>query len=194
MYEEGANSVKSKRVGLCIVILILIGIVIVGVALVKSLGEKKFGLKESVSFFENISDFAVVSSGEPDELTKAFLKKVEYRIINIDKKNKTASVEVKVPIISNQLSDILDGLEIENEEVDYEELKQTAEDRLASAIESAQTEFDTEIITFSIEKIDGDYKLVATEEWNEFLIRNLEDMYRGYLKTLIGGMTNEVPE
>ena len=101
---------------------------------------------------------------------------------------------MKVPIISNQLSDILDGLEIENEEVDYEELKQTAEDRLASAIESAQTEFDTEIITFSIEKIDGDYKLVATEEWNEFLIRNLEDMYRGYLKTLIGGMTNEVPE
>lgn len=64
---------KFKRILIVVAILVSIVLVLIFLA-TQLLRENSFGLKESGSLYENISDFALDSSGEPDELTQSFLK------------------------------------------------------------------------------------------------------------------------
>jgi len=184
---------KSKRI--LIVVVILASIVLAAILLVTQLlRDKSFDLKEAGSLYENISDFALDSSGEPDELTQSFLESVQYEIIDIDKENMTATVEVSVPVISDKLSKVLDKVIEENNGKEYDELKKIAESELSSIFKSHQIEYKKTAVIFQIEKIDGSYNLVPTEEWNQALTENLENLYMDYLKSLIGGMTDEMPK
>ena len=102
------------------------------------LRKHSFDLEESGSLYENISDFALDSSGEPDELTQSFLESVQYEIIDIDKENMTATVDISVPVITDELSNILDNVIAENDGKDYDDLKQIAEGELSSMLSSNQ--------------------------------------------------------
>lgn len=184
---------KSKR--MLIVGVILVFIVLAAVLLVAQLlREDSFDLKESGSLYENISDFALDSSGEPDELTQSFLESVQYEIIDIDKENMTATVDISVTVIADELSHILDNVIAENNGKDYDDLKQIAESELSSMLRSSQLENEKSTLTLQIEEINGSYKLVPSEEWNKVLTENLENLYMSYLESLIGGMTDEMPK
>ena len=183
---------KSKRI--LIVAVILVSIVLVAILLMTQLlRENSFDLKESGSLYENISDFALDSSGEPDELTQSFLESVQYEIIDIDRENMTATVNISVPVITDELSNILDNVIAENNGKDYEDLKQIAESELSSIFTSSQLENEKSTLTLQIEEINGSYKLVPSQEWNKVLTENLENLYMSYLESLIGGMTDEMP-
>lgn len=184
---------KSKRI--LIVGVILVFIVLAAVLLVTQLlREDSFDLKESGSLYENISDFALDSSGESDELTQSFLESVQYEIIDIDKENMTAAVDISVPVITDELSNILNNVIAENNGKSYDDLKQIAESELSSMLSSSQLEKEKSTLTLQIEEINGSYKLVPSEEWNKVLTENLENLYMSYLESLIGGMTDEMPK
>ena len=184
---------KSKRI--LIVAVILASIVLAAILLVTQLlRDKSFDLNEAGSLYENISDFALDSSSEPDELTQSFLESVQYEIIDIDKENMTATVDISVPVITDELSNILDNVIAENNGKDYDDLKQIAKSELSSMLSSSQLENKKSTLTLQIEEINGSYKLVPSEEWNRVLTENLENLYMSYLESLLGGMTDEVPK
>ena len=124
---------KAKKI--LILVGILVSIVLVTILLVTQLlRENSFDFRGSGSLYENISDFAVDSLGEPDELTQAFLESVQYEIIDLDKENMTATVNISVPVITDELSNILDNVIAENNGKGYDDLKQIAESELASML------------------------------------------------------------
>lgn len=178
-----------------LIVISVVAVIISAAVLIVSqlLDKNSLGLKKSGSFYENMSDFALSGSGETDELVKAFLKGVQYEITGIDKENMTATVDVSVPDISNELSKILDNITAENSEKDYEEQKQIAESKISSILSSNNIETVKSTVNFQIVKVDGSYKLGSSEEWNRALVENLENLYISYLKTLLGGMTDETP-
>lgn len=184
---------KSKRILIVGVILVFIVLAVV-LLVTQQLREDSFDLKESGSLYENISDFALDFSGGPDELTQSFLESIQYGIIDIDKENMTATVDISVPVIADELSNILDNVIAENNGKDYDDLKQIAEAELSSMLSSSQIENKKTTLTLQIEEVNGSYKLVPSEEWNKVLTENLENLYMSYLESLIGGMTDEMPK
>lgn len=184
---------KAKKVFVSVSIVVVL---VIAAALIvpQLLNRNSYNLKKSGSLYENMSDFAIESSQEPDELTKSFLEGIKYEITNIDKENMTATVDISVPVISDELSKVLDKVMEENNGKEYDELKKIAESELSSIFKSDQVECKKTSVILQIEKIDGSYKLVPTEEWNQVLTENLESLYMDYLKSLIGGMTDEMPK
>lgn len=183
---------NKKTITMVIVVVAMIAIAVLTIP--KLLIGNSYGLSESGSLYENISEFDFASSGEMDGLTKSFLNCVKYEITNIDKQAMMATVDINVPVISDGLSEILDKVIAENNDSDYEELKEIAEKELSNLLESNQIEYEKTTITLMIEKVDGDYKLIPTDEWNQILVKNLEELYMDYLKLLMGGMTDEMPK
>ena len=191
--NERYSRMKSKKIFIAAIVIVAV-ICIAVLLLPKLFGKNSFGLNETGSFYENISDFALDSSGEPDELTQSFLESVQYEIIDIDKENMTATVDISVPVITDELSNILDNVIAENNGKDYDDLKQIAKNELSSMLSSSQLENKKSTLTLQIEEINGSYKLVPSEEWNRVLTENLENLYMSYLESLLGGMTDEVPK
>lgn len=191
--NERYSRMKSKKIFIAAIVIVAV-ICIAVLLLPKLFGKNSFGLNETGSFYENISDFALDSSSEPDELTKSYLENIQYEIIDVDKENMTSTVNVSIPVINNELSDILDKVITENSGKDYEELKQIAETELTDLLNSGQLEKEKSTLTLQIIEEDGSYKLVPSDEWNETLTANLENLYMNYLKSLIGGMSNETSE
>ena len=191
--NERYSRMKSKKSFIAAIVIVTV-ICIAVLLLPKLFGKNSFGLNETGSFYENISDFALDSSSEPDELTKSYLENIQYEIIDVDKENMTSTVNVSIPVINNELSDILDKVITENSGKDYEELKQIAETELTDLLNSGQLEKEKSTLTLQIIEEDGSYKLVPSDEWNETLTANLENLYMNYLKSLIGGMSNETSE
>ena len=184
---------KAKKVFVSVSIVVVL---VIAAALIvpQLLNRNSYNLKKSGSLYENMSDFAIESSQEPDELTKSFLEGIKYEITNIDKENMTATVDISVPVISDELSKVLDKVIEENNGKEYDELVKIAESELSSIFKFDQVECKKTSVILQIEKIDGSYKLVPTEEWNQVLTENLESLYMDYLKSLIGGMTDEMPK
>ena len=191
--NERYSRMKSKKIFIAAIVIVAV-ICIAVLLLPKLFGKNSFGLNETGSFYENISDFALDSSSEPDELTKSYLENIQYEIIDVDKENMTSTVNVSIPVINNELSDILDKVITENSGKDYEELKQIAETELTDLLNSGQLEKEKSTLTLQIIEEDGSYKLVPSDEWNETLTANLENLSMNYLKSLIGGMSNETSE
>ncbi|MEE0762618.1 MAG: hypothetical protein UIM27_06560 [Acutalibacteraceae bacterium] len=175
-----------------IVFMVIIVVVIAIFFLWQSTGRDSFGLRKSGSLYENMSDFSLNSTGNPDELTQTFLENIKYEVKNIDKEEMVATVEVSVPIISNELSNVIDNVISENSEKNYDELKQIVKNELISILKSERIETQKTVLSLTIEKIDNSYKFVPSEEWNELLTKDLENLYLSYLEILIGEMDNEV--
>lgn len=193
-----SNHKRNRRFRVFIIIILILSAILggvgVGILAARMIGRSDYHLKKSGSFYENMSDFAVASSQEPDELTKSFLEGIKYEIKNIDQENMTATVDISIPVISDELSTVLDKVIEENSGKEYDEIKEIAESELSDVFKSNQIESRETTMIFQIEKIDGSYKLVPPEEWNQVLTENLESLYMDYFKLLIGGMTDEVPQ
>lgn len=187
---------KSKR--------LLIGafaiLIIIMIFLIPKSKKTSFGLRKSGSVYENMSDFLLYSSdesdemGKPDKLTQSFLKSIHYEITDIDKEKMTAVVEVNVPKMADTLSEVLDKVIENNSDKDKEELIRIAESELSSMLSSNQIETQKSTITLQIEETDGFYKLVPSEELDGVITGELDNLYMSYLKSLLGGITDELPE
>lgn len=184
---------KGKKVFIIIIIVLIVVIACV-ICIPKLLDGNSYGLKKSGTLYDNISDFSILSEDNPDELTQTYLKSITYQITNIDKKEMMATIEVQIPQISDELSNTLDKVISENKDTGYDELKSQAEKAFADTLKSEKFNKNTEIVILPIEKIDGSYKIIPSQEWNALLTENLEELYMEYLKTLIGGMTDEMPQ
>ena len=190
---RGGKGVIGKKV-FTIIIIVLIVVIACVISIPKLLDGNSFGLKKSGSLYDNMSDFSIRSQDNPDELTKTYLESITYQIINIDKKEMMATIEVQIPQISDELSNTLDKVISENRNTEYDELKSLAEKAFADTLKSEKLNRNTVTVTLPIEKIDGSYKIIPSQEWNALLTENLEELYMEYLKTLIGGMTDEMPQ
>lgn len=179
-----------KAKGKLITIVSIAVIVLVAILFVLELFRKEsFNFKKSGSLYENMSDFALDSLGSPDELTQAFLESIQYEIKDIDKENMIVTIDISIPVIYEELSNLLDDVIAENSEKDYDDLKQIAEEELSRMFKSGQLKTERKTLMLQIAKVDGSYKIVPSEEWNEIITSNLEELYVNYLKALIGGMT-----
>lgn len=184
---------KSKKIFIGIIVVVAVILVAV-LSVLQLLNKRDLGLKKSGSFYENISEFALSYSDEPDELTQSFLKAIRYEITHINNENMIATVDIYVPVISDELPAILDDVIAKNINKEYADLMQIAENELSSMLDSNQIETKKSTISLQLKKIDGSYKIILSDEWNEILTENLESFYISYLESLIGRMTDEIPK
>jgi len=150
--------------------------------------------QKSGSFYNNIQDFAIDATDQPDELTRSFLESIQYRITDIDEQNMTATLEISIPDLSASFPDLLDRVLAEHSEKDYETIKQIAKQELSDLLQSEQTATDTTILSLPIEKNNGSYQMIPTEEWNKAVTENLETLYHSYMISFLGGLADEIPE
>lgn len=184
---------KKKNLFLSIAIFIVVTIVVGGIILIAN--SKPLGLNEKGTLYNNASDFVVNGDSEhASTLSQAFIKEITYEIIEIDEADMTATVVVSVPVISEKLSDVVDNVIINNQNMEYDELLSSVKDKFQAALELDDLPKKETTIELSIKNTDNGYKLVPNDEWNQVIYGDIENMYLDYLKTLIGGMTNENPQ
>lgn len=184
---------KKKIVLLSIAIFVVIAIVAVSTILI--INNKPYGLSEKGILYDNVTDFEVNADTEhTSSLSQAFIKEITYEIIEIDEADMTATVVVSVPVISEKLSDVVDNVIINNQNMEYDELLSSVKDKFQAALELDDLPKKETTIELSIKNTDNGYKLVPNDEWNQVIYGDIENMYLDYLKTLIGGMTNENPQ
>lgn len=184
---------KGKKV-FTIIMIALIVIIACVIGIAKLLDGNSYGLKKSGTLYDNMSDFSIQSEETPNELAQTYLESITYQIKEIDKKEMMATIEVQIPQISDVLSKTLDKVISENKDTEYDELKGLAEKAFADTLKSEKLDKKTETITLPIEKTDDSYKIIPSPEWNSLITGSLEELYVEYLKTLIGGMTDEMPQ
>lgn len=184
---------KHKRVFIVILVFLII-VIGLGIGISKILDGNLYGLKKNGNFYDNMSDFSVLVEEEPDKLAQTYLESITYQITNIDKEKMLVTIEVKIPQITDEFSEVLDKVISENENAEYDVLKNLAEKELTNVIKSDKLDKKTEIITLPMEENDDMYKIISTQEWNELITGNLEELYIEYFKRLIGGMTDETPQ
>ena len=182
---------KKKKVVITIIISFCVILVSAIVAFKLSSGNL-YGIEKSGNLYDNISDFAVLSEETPDELTQAYLESITYKIINFDKEKMMATVEMQVPQISDELSKVLDKIISENKDAEYNELKSLVKKELTNVLKSNRSDKSTNTLIVSVENINGFYQIIPSQEWNDLITGNLEQLYMEYIKTLIGGMTDEI--
>lgn len=165
-----------------------------------SCGKKKKGLAMSGSYFDNISDFAdteyqdTTSVEEVSGVTQAYLQGVTYEIVELDEENKVATLDVSVPNFTKVLPQIVTDVMAENEEASYDELLQIVQEELEKALSDESVEHTTATIELPFEEVDGEYKLIHNEEWEQLVFGGLQEMYVEYYRTMIGGLLDEIPE
>ena len=184
----------EKRKTFIIIIIVLMMLIGVALVILKVLDGNVYGLKKTGNFYDNMSDFSILSEENPDDLTQTYLESVAYEITGIDKEKMTATIELQIPKISDELSEVLDKVISENKDAGYDELKTLAEKELANVLKSMELDKKTETITLSIEKAGYSYRIIPSPEWNSLITGSLEELYVEYLKALIGGMTDEMPQ
>ncbi len=184
---------KNKKIFIIIIIALIVVITCV-IGIPRLLEVNSFGLKKSGILYDNMSDFSIQTEENPSVLTQTYLESITYQIIEIDKKEMMATIKVQIPQISDILSKTLDKVISENKDTEYDELKNLAEKAFADTLKSEKLDKKTETITLSIEKTDDSYKIIPSSEWNSLITGSLEELYMEYLKTLIGGITDEMPQ
>jgi len=184
---------KKKIVLLSIAIFVVIAIVAVSTILI--INNKPYGLSEKGILYDNVTDFEVNADTEhTSSLSRAFLKEITYEIIEIDEDKMTATIIVSVPDISEKLPNVVDDAIIDNQNMEYDELLSSVKEKFQAALESDDLTKKETTIELSIKNADDGYKLVPNDKWNQVIYGDIENMYLEYLKTLIGGMTNENPQ
>lgn len=183
---------NKKKILLPIAIFMVIAIIVVGAILI--INNKPYGLNEKGTLYDNASDFEINSDTEHlSSLSKSFLKKISYKIVEIDEDKMIATVVVSVPDISQNLPEFVDNAIINNNNMEYDELLAFVKKQFQTTLESEDWPQKETTMELSIKETEDGYKLVPNDEWNKVIYGDIENLYLEYLKTLIGGMTNEIP-
>lgn len=163
-------------------------------------GNKKNEPAMSGSYLENISDFAETDNSGANSaeglsgVAKAYLQGVTYQIVELDKDNKVATLDVRIPNIAKILPLIVTDVMEKNEGTSYDELLLLVQSELEKALSDKAVECTTTTVYLPLQEVDGKYKLVRNEVWNDRIFGSLQEMYLEYYCTMIGGMTDETPE
>lgn len=158
------------------------------------------GLQLKGSYYENISDFTQenkdveVNAETITGVAKAYMQGVTYTVTDLDEEAKMATLEVSIPNFVDVLPSIVDEVLAENEGAEYEELLNMVQTRTEEALSSEDIACTSSTITLPIEEINGEYKLVYNEQWDQVVFGALQDLYLEYYRTMIGGLLDEIPE
>lgn len=176
------------------IFLIIASIITAGIILKHN--NNSFGLRNKGTLSDNISEFNVnADTQHTSVLSNAYLNKVFYEIVDIDKNSMTAAVDFYVPDISNELTDIIDEILAENPDSEYDQLLAVAKEKLESALESEDCPRTKTTINLEIMNTDDGYKLIPNDEWNSIVYGGIEELYIQYLKDWIGGLeSDEMPQ
>ena len=158
------------------------------------------GLQLKGSYYENITDFTQESADtevNAESITgvaKAYMQGVTYTVTDLDEEAQVATLEVSIPNFVDVLPSIVDEVLAENEGAEYEELLNMVQTRTEEALSSEDIACTSSTITLPIEEINGEYKLVYNEQWDQVVFGALQDLYLEYYRTMIGGLLDEIPE
>lgn len=143
-----------------------------------NLFKKNKELELKGNFYENSKDFSSYSEDiEISELSQAYLSAINYEITNIDKDNMTITMIVQIPLVTNELSNIVHSVVSSNSDVSYNNLKNEIQEELKNKLSSNTFEIETTEIKLPIEETNGEYKIVTTDEWSELIYGNLRKSY-----------------
>lgn len=180
-----------KRIlALCMVILMLCSMTACG----------KKELQMSGSFLDNITDFtdaqhqAAPDREEISGVARAYLQGVTYEIRELDEERGIATLEVRVPCFTEALPRIVADVLAEHGDAAYDEQLALVRAELEKALSDKNAEKTTTTMELPFEEVDGAYKLIYNEAWETAVFGSLEEMYIAYYRTLIGGLSDEIPE
>lgn len=150
---------------------------------------------DNIEYFENAgSDEKKINKENISGMAKVYLQSVTYDIKELDEANKIAILDVNVPNTAQLLPQIISDVIVKNDEASYEELLQAVQSELEVTLLDENTERITTTIELPVEEEGGEHKLIYNEVWEQAVYGNLEKMYIDCYRTLIGGMTDEIPE
>lgn len=182
-------------------IAIVIGTIIVAVILAAIVAvrfisrQPSYGLEQAGNLYDNISNFNItyneVTEDTEEHWEVNYLRAIKYEITSFNKTDMEATVILSVPQLSDILLDTIDKVLSENTNAEYDDLKTIVEEELGKALRLGEVETSTYTLILSITEVDGVYKINLTDEWNELVAGSIEKLYLEYLRTLIGGMTDE---
>lgn len=133
-----------------------------------------------------------IDSEYENDITELYLQSVTNKIVELDADNGIATVEVSIPDLTELLPQTVTNALRENEETAYEELLRIIQTEVEKAISNQDIEKITTTVVLPVEEINGEYKPVYNEQWEEIVFGSLEDMYIDYFHTMIGGLSDEI--
>lgn len=156
------------------------------------------GLEKNGTYYENINNFTDTSMEEKEsniedstEISKAYLQGITYEILEVDKKEMVATLEVSVPNLTQELPNVIEEVFDNNTDASYDELLQILQKELTTSLVSTDEEKTTTIINLPMIKENGEYKLVYNQQWEQAVYGQLKEMYLEYYRQIIGGITDE---
>lgn len=135
-----------------------------------------------------------LEGGYENDVTEAYLQSVTNEIIELDIDNGVATVEVSVPNLTEFLPQAVTNVLKSNEGTPYEELLQIVQSEVKNVLSNEEFEIITTTIDLPVKEINSEYKPVYNEQWEVIVFGGLEDMYLEYYRTMIGEISDEIPE
>lgn len=163
--------------------------------------DKSNELQMTGSYYDNIDFFKTAGDSSDDnedaeitsDLVKSYFQGITYEIVELDKDNKFATVNVSVPDLTKILPQIISDVLTKNPDATYDELLSIVQSKLEKELTSDGAEKNTTTLDLPIEEKDGKYLLIYNEQWEEIVFGSLEEMYLDYYRTMIGGLPDETP-
>lgn len=139
---------------------------------------KKNDLKNEGNGLDLLHNFNAESSeAKPTELASAYLTAVEYQVNEIDRSEKTVSINLSVPVVKELIDDTIQEQMDKHPDASYEELRSLIEKALLETLASDDIEKTAATIEVPYQDDDGKMVLAATEEWTELLYGELTSAY-----------------
>lgn len=169
------------------IIIVFLIVNIIGLSSCGLFKENK-GLELEGNCYENLKDFSDYSENiEISELSKAYLSAINYEITEVNKDDMTVTMDVKIPMITNELLDIVHSVVNSNIDASYDYLKEEIQEELMDTLSSDILEIKTEKIKLPIQEVDGKYQIIFTDEWIELIYGSLKETYINVFSQIGGG-------
>lgn len=175
------------------VIILLLSMVMMLVFVISKSGQ----LSMEGNYYDNVTDFGVKKETDEEKispLAQAYFRDITYEIIDMDKENMKATVKVSVPRVTDVLVEIVNQVLENNSEADAEQIKECVVRELQYELENNELSKTTETLVIPMERIFFEYNLKPGEEWYDFTMGQLEELYLEYFRLMIGELTNEIPD
>lgn len=127
--------------------------------------------------FQADNDNCIEHSSDPSELSSAYLNQISYRINSLDKESGLATVTVSIPDIESILSTVIDSVQKDNPNTDYESLLKEAEGRLAVILNAGEVEMLSQEVSLHIIEHEGKMLFEASDDLSELLVGSIEKAF-----------------
>lgn len=151
---------------------------------------KKNDLKKEGTGLDLIQHFsAQTSEAQPTKLGSAYLTAVDYQVKEINRSEKTVSIDLSVPVMKELIGNTIQDQMDQNPDASYEELRSLIESALLEALASDDMKKTEATVDVPYQDDDGKTILTATKEWTDLLYGELTGAYLEAISQ-IGGETD----